>query len=267
MSHAPFPCASLLTEGLIEERLGNKQISEASTDAGRAQPNVQLESAINIQSDFPHSQTEAAAIKKRPHTDTDTRGDAGHVPLDITSETNLLEPTTSTGSGTPKASDEGLRLSQSDGWITDTSDGTDDETLNWLEKEVAKQTLDKDPSKPKEASAKKQTQASWPLSSGAEERLSQNLISSEPDDKVVVHRGFGDFPLPRSAALDERRTSFPPLSNASYDLTTYGLDPKVREKSSIMVMVDENNTPVAPADPTGTDGESHTLDGNLSGML
>lgn len=266
MSQALFPCASLLTEGLIEERLGNKQISEAPTDAGRAQPDVQRESAINIQSDPPYSQTEATAIKERPHTDIDTRGDAAPVPLDITSETNLLEPSTSTGSGTPKASDEGPRLSQSDGWTTDTSDETDDETLNLLEKELAKQTLDRDPNKSKEASAKKQTQAGWPLSSGAEERPPQKLISSEPDDKVVVHRGFGDFPLPRSAALDERRTSFPPLSNASYDLTTYGLDPKVRKKSSIGIMVDENNAPVALADPIGADGESHTLDGSLSGM-
>ena len=266
MSQAPFPCASLLTEGLIEERLGNKQTSAAPTDAERAQPDVQREPAINIQSDLPHSQTEAIAIKESPHTGTDTRGDAGPVPLDITSETNLLEQSTSTGSGKPKASYEGPRLSKSDGWTTATSGETDDETLNWLEKELAKQTLDKDPSKSKEVPVKKQKQAGWPLSSGAEERPPQKLISSGPDE-VVVHRGFGDFPLPRSAALDERRTSFPPLSNASYDLTTYGLDPKVRKKSSIGIVVDENNAPVASADPTGTDGESHTLDGNLSGML
>lgn len=257
----PFHSASLLTEGLIEKRLGAGKISEAPLDARGAQANGQGESAINLQSDLSSSQAEEI-----PYTGADTRDDAGRVPLDLSREAKLPEPPKSTDSGTPKAIDI-PRPSQSDAWTTLVTGETDDGTLDWLEKELAKQKLVKDSSTSKGASEKKQKQAARPLSSCEKKRPPQKLISSEPGDNVVVHRGFGEFVLPQSAAIGQTRTSFPPLSNESYDLTTYGLDPKAHEIPPRRIAVDENKAPAVPADPAGVDGESHTLDENLSGML
>ncbi|KFY52721.1 hypothetical protein V496_08212 [Pseudogymnoascus sp. VKM F-4515 (FW-2607)] len=266
MSQAPFPRASLITEGLLEER---RQISEAPTDVGSTQSDFQHELAEIIRAIRPRSLALGIIFNEIPKTVADTRGDdTGPTPQNITSETELPKPSTSSDSGIQKASDDVPRLSKSDGWTTDITDETDEETLNWLEKELVKQNLDKDSSKSKEASVKRQKQAGWPIASHEEERSPQKLISSEPDDKVVVHQGFGLFPLPRSAALDDRRTSFPPLSNESYFLTTYGLDPNAQEKIPKRVVVDVNRglyrSLVAPLEPTGADGGSHALDGNLS---
>ncbi|OAF61416.1 hypothetical protein VC83_01995 [Pseudogymnoascus destructans] len=269
MSQAPFPSASLLTEGLLEQRLKTGKISEAPTDdeSIQDQDDVKPETAINMQSNLPCSQTEAIVIEDTPPTGAaDTSGDTGPAPLDITSETKLPEPPASTESSTPKAIDIPRPSHKSDEWATIDTDGTDDATLNWLEKEIAKQDLEKDTTRSKKASVLKQKHGTWPLLPGEKERSPRKFIYSEPDRNVVVHRGFGDFALPRSAALDEKRTAFPPLSNESYDLTTYGLDPKV-QKLLKKIVVGENIAVVAPEDPTGSDDESHTLDGNVSGML
>lgn len=269
MSQAPFPSASLLTEGLLEQRLKTRQIPEAPTydESIQDQDDVKLEPAIDIQSSLPCSQAEAIVIKETSHTGgDDTSDEAGAVPLDITSETKLPEPSTPTDSGTPKPIDIPRPSHKSDEWATIDSDGTDDKTLNWLEKEIAKQDLGKDTTTFKKASVLKQKHGTWPLLPGEKERSPRKYIYSEPDRNVVVHRGFGDFARPRSAALDETRTSFPPLSNESYHLTTYGLDPKAR-KLPKRIVLGKKRALVAPRDPMGADGESQTLDGNVSGML
>lgn len=270
MSQAPLSFASLLTEGLLEQRLKTRQIPEAPTDdesiQDQDQDDVKLEPAIDIQPCLTPSQTEAAAIKEIAHTDDhDTRDETRTVPLDITSETKLPEPSTSTDSGTPKPIDIPRPSHKSDEWATIYSDDIEDKTLNWLEKEIVKQVLEKDTTTFNKASVLKQKHGTWPLLPGEKERSPWKYIYSEPDRNVVVHRGFGGFALPRSAALDETRTSFPPLSNESYHLTTYGLDPKA-QKLSKRIVLGKKSALVAPTDPTGTDGESQTLDGNVSGM-
>ncbi|OBT88130.1 hypothetical protein VE02_03528 [Pseudogymnoascus sp. 03VT05] len=265
MSQAPFPSASLITEGLLEQRLKTKKISDAATDNESIQDDVKPEPDVNVHPSLLLSQTETIPIKETPPTGAaDTSDDTGPAPLDITSEAKLPELSKSTDSGTPKAIDIPRPSHKSNEWATIDSDSTDDKTLNWLEKEIAKQDLGKDTTTFERASALKQKHGTWPLLPGEKERSPRKYIYSEPGRNVVVHRGFGDFARPRSAALDETRTSFPPLSNESYHLTTYGLDPKA-PKVSRRIVLGKNKALVAPIDPTGADGEPHTLDGNISG--
>ncbi|KFY25631.1 hypothetical protein V493_04539 [Pseudogymnoascus sp. VKM F-4281 (FW-2241)] len=265
MSQAPFPSASLLTEGLIEERLRTRQISKAATEAVNGQYNLQpRDLAVDIESNLAGSQTEekeVIVIKETPHADLDTRhDDTGPVPLDISSEMKLPQPPESTDSGTPKAI-EIPHKTQSDEWTTAVTDGTDDETLNWLEQELAKQNLVKDSSTSKGANVQEHEHATWPLSTRTKRGPPPKLICSESDHIVIIHRGFGNFVVPQSV---ETRTSFPPLSNASYDLTTYGLDPKAVKNPPKRVVVNEDNAPVAKKAFKGLYGELRTLNGNLS---
>lgn len=244
-----------------------RQIPEAPTDEGSLYDDVKPELAVNIQSSLPHSQKEAAALKETPPIGAaSTSDDTGALPLDIASETKLPEPPESTDSGTPKPIDIPRPSHKSDEWARTHTGGPNNETLNWLEKEIAKQDLEKDTIVSKRASAPKQKHGTWPLLPGEKERSPRKIIYSEPDLNVIVHRGFGDFARPRSAALDETRTAFPPLSNESYYLTTYGLDPNA-PKLMRKIWLGKKKFLVAPTDPTGADGESLTFDGNVSGML
>lgn len=320
MSQPPLPHASLITEGLLEGRLGTRQISEApasllkegpiqeqldttkvfkapasllkedvleeqsnarqipgaSTNIGSSHHDVQHGSSVNVHSEPSPSPAKPIEI---PRPAANSRHDAGPGRVRATSK-RQLKKLVLTVRPIPKSkhdsvieqrqeieqrqpeiqqrrpdiaqltaahfpdlrSDDSLN-SQSDGWSTDATVGTGFETLDWLD--LAKQSLGKD--------------------AGTSKGKKESSLS-RPDDKVVVHRGFGGFVV-QSAAVGATRTAFPPLSNESYDLTTYGLDPKAQKIYRTKFVVDENKAPVAPRDLTGADGEPHTFDGKLSGKL
>lgn len=266
MSQAPFPSASLLSEGLLEQQLKSKHNYDGPADHESTQNAVQLKPTVDIKPSLPHSKTEAITANETPHTVVDTNDDARTMSLDITSETKLPQSPSSTDDGTPKPIDIPTpRQSQNDEWIIEGSGDTDDETLNWLEQELEKQKLGNGTSTSTKISLLKQKHSTWPLRAGEEDKPRQKLTTSRLDDRVVVHRGFGNFLIsPQPATPEDKRTSFPPLSNAYYDLTTYGLDPKVHKKPPKTIVVDESG---APADRKSQNCELQTLDGNLSGMF
>ena len=250
---------------LLSEQLGGGQKSEAQSEADSAQANKPGESNvtnISLQATPSYSQREIDTTNDISGISSGARIDVESVPLDITSDTKPPEPSTSTviesaGRGTPKAIDEGLQQSQSDEWTTD------DETLNWLEQELAKQNSDTS----KESPVHMQNKSGWAILS-EKKKPHRTMTASRRDDEVVIHRGFGCFTiLPQSAAHDGNPRSFPPLSNAAYDLTTYGVDPKIHARSSKRIVVDELNSTAANAYRTGADGATRTFDGNVSGML
>ncbi|KFY05141.1 hypothetical protein O988_00230 [Pseudogymnoascus sp. VKM F-3808] len=262
------PPASLIKEGLLEEQPNARQIPEAPTNTGSSHPDVQHRSSVNVHSEPSPSPTKPIEI---PRPAADSRHDAGPRPLRTTNK-RQLKKLVLTVRPIPKSrhdsvieqrrqeieqrrpdiaqltaahfpdlrSDDSLN-SQSDGWSTDATVGTGFETLDWLD--LAKQSLGKD--------------------AGTSKGKKESSLS-RPDDKVVVHRGFVGFVV-QSAAVGATRTAFPPLSNESYDLTTYGLDPKAQKIHRKKYVVDENKGPVASRDLTGADSEPHTFDGNLSG--
>lgn len=104
---------------------------------------------------------------------------------------------------------------------------TTKEAMNWLDHELAKH----------ESSILNVHQVSTPqpirlgVLDTRENGPSQTQFVSAREDEVIIQRGFGTFePLPQSAVMDERLRSYPPLSNAAYDLTTYGIDAAVHER-------------------------------------
>jgi hypothetical protein len=67
--------------------------------------------------------------------------------------------------------------------------------------------------------------------SDTEHNIAAGYLSSHTDkQKPIVQRGFGGFMKLPAATLEGDPQTFPPLSHASYDLTTYGVDLKLHAK-------------------------------------
>lgn len=260
MSRLKIRFGSLLGERLAAERLGGSQKSEVQCEAGSAGAD-RLGELTNtnpsLQNSLLSPQKEADSTNSLPTTSPGARNKPLEAPTPIA--TGPID------SGTPKTIDEGLQQSQSGEWTTDEWT-TDDETLNWLEQELAKQNSDNGPGISHETPIYLQNKAD--LTIFMKEKPRRRLIVPRRDDKVAIQRGFGGFTiLPRSTVLDKNSRSFPPPSNAYYDLTTHGVNPKIHARSSKRVVANEISSTVATADLTRADGETRTLDGNVSGML
>jgi hypothetical protein len=164
-------------------------------------------------------------------------------------------------------------------WATENEEDidTDEETMNWLERELAKQNCEES------IKSSNMLYASMPLpveiNMVAKETVkphSHLVVPYSGKSEVIVHRGFGTFPP--VAVLDERFKGYPPLSNAAYDLTTHGIDHNLRLRLSKKQKEDRDSfysaepvarprTPMVPCIVNGSTPGMSTRDASILSLF